>query len=54
MNKEEKEKLSIEEIKNYIFQFKKEELPDAEAPFHYEAEIWSGMKHFIRWLENKK
>lgn len=46
--------LPIEEIKNAIYQFKKEELPDAESPFHYEAEIWAGMKHFIQWLEAKR
>jgi len=43
--------LPVEEIKNAIYQFKKEELSDAESPFHYEAEIWAGMKHFIQWLE---
>ena len=46
--------LPVEEIKNAIYQFKKEELPDAESPFHYEAEIWAGMKHFIQWLEAKR
>lgn len=46
--------LSIEDIKKAVYQFKKEELPDAEVPFHYEAEIWAGMKSFIRWLEAKQ
>lgn len=45
--------LPVEDIKKAIFQFKKECLPDAEAPFHYEAEIWAGMQSFIRWLESK-
>lgn len=45
--------LPVEDIKKAIFQFKKECLPDAEAPFHYEAEIWAGMKRFISWLESK-
>lgn len=45
--------LPIEDIKKAIFKFKKECLPDAEAPFHYEAEIWAGMQSFIRWLESK-
>ena len=46
--------LPVEEIKKAINLFKEEELPNAESPFHYEAEIWSGMKHFIEWLETKK
>ncbi|HRH83609.1 MAG TPA: hypothetical protein PK210_05165 [Bacteroidia bacterium] len=45
--------LPVEDIKKAIFRFKKECLPDAEAPFHYEAEIWAGMQSFIRWLESK-
>lgn len=45
--------LPVEDIKKAIFQFKKECLPDAEVPFHYEAEIWAGMESFIRWLESK-
>ena len=45
--------LPVEDIKKAIFQFKKECLPDAEAPFHYEAEIWAGIQSFIRWLESK-
>ena len=40
--------------KKAVYQFKEEELPDAESPFHYEAEIWSGMKSFIRWIEAKQ
>lgn len=44
----------MEEIKKLICQFKEEQLPDAESPFHYEAEIWAGMKSFIDWLENKE
>jgi len=44
----------MEEIKNLIYQFKKEELPNAESPFHYEAEIWAGMKSFLMWLEIKE
>jgi len=36
-----KNSLSIEEIKKLIYQFKEEELPYADAPFHFQAEIWS-------------
>ena len=43
---------NIDEIKKAIHKFKKEELPDAESPYHFEAEIWSGMKSFLRWLES--
>jgi pyruvate-formate lyase-activating enzyme len=43
---------NIDEIKKAIHKFKKEELPDAESPYHFEAEIWSGMKSFLKWLES--
>jgi len=43
----------MDKIKQLIYQFKEEELPDAESPFCPEAEIWAGMKSFMRWLENK-
>lgn len=46
--------LPIEDIKKAIKKFKKEELPDAESPYHHEAEIWSGMQSFIRWLDANK
>ena len=45
--------LPLEEIKKAVYKFKKEELPDAEVPYHYEAEIWAGMKSFIKWIESK-
>ena len=41
-----------EELKKRIHQFKEECLPDAEAPFDCEAEVWAGMKHFIQWMES--
>lgn len=49
-----KSPLNIIELKSLLHKFKKEELPDAEIPFHYEAEIWAGMEHLVVWLENGK
>ena len=43
-----------EKIQELVYQFKKEELPDAESPYHFEAEIWAGMKSFLMWLEIKE
>ena len=43
----------IEEIKKLIDKFKTEQLPNSEKPFHYEAEVWSGMQHFIQWLDTQ-
>lgn len=43
----------LEHFKNLVFDFKQKELPDAESPFHYEAEIWSGFKSFIEFLDKK-
>lgn len=45
--------ISPEGIKNLFEEYKKEHLPDADEPFHYEAEIASGFKHFLLWLEQK-
>ena len=44
----------IAEIKKVIKQYKKEQLPDAETPYHFEAEIWSGMRNFLMWIESKR
>ena len=44
--------LNIDEIKKAVYKFKKEELPDAEIPYHFESEIWSGIQSFIDWLES--
>lgn len=49
-----KNSFPLEEVKKLIYKFKEEELPDAESPFHCEAEIWDGMKNFIQWLEKTK
>jgi len=46
-------KTSIEPMENLINEFKKECLPDANEPFHHEAEIAAGFKHFIEWLKKK-
>ena len=35
------------------FMKKKEQLPDADSPFHYEAEAWVGLKYFLEWLKDK-
>ncbi len=44
----------IIEVEKAIKQYKKEQLPDAETPYHFESEIWSGMKSFLRWIESKR
>jgi hypothetical protein len=44
---------NVEEVEKAIKQYKKEQLPDAETPYHFDAEIWSGMKSFLRWIESK-
>jgi len=45
--------LNIDSIKELLFLFKEQELPDAEEPFHPEAEIWCGFKRFMDWLSEK-
>ena len=41
------------EIKTLLEQYRDEEMPNWNAPFHYEAEGWASMKFFIQWLERK-
>lgn len=41
------------QVSDSVYQYVKEELPDANSPYHFEAEIWSGMQSFLLWLENK-
>jgi hypothetical protein len=53
-----KDKMKITEeffnqVSDSVYQYVKEELPDANSPYHFEAEIWSGMQSFLLWLENK-
>jgi len=43
--------MDINKIKQLAEKFKEEELPDAESPYHHEAEVWTGVKFFLRWLE---
>ena len=48
------EESEIQKIEDLLNEYKKEELKNCEVPFHYEAEIASGFKHFIEWLKRKK
>lgn len=46
-------KQEIKKINELLEQFKEEELPEWNERFSYDAEIWSGMRHFIKWLNRK-
>jgi len=41
------------EIKTLLEQYRDEEMPNWNAPYHYEAEGWASMKYFIQWLERR-
>ena len=41
-------------MKNLLDEYKKEKMPDAETPFHYEAEAWSTMKRFLAWVKERE
>lgn len=45
--------LLVEEMTKLLEQYRDEEMPDWNSPFHYEAEGWAAMKYFIKWLERK-
>lgn len=41
----------LAEIKSLVEQYRDEEMPDWNTPYHYDAEGWAAMKYFIQWLE---
>jgi hypothetical protein len=43
----------VEEIKKELLEFRAEQLPSYNSPYHYQSEIWSGLELFIEWLEKK-
>jgi len=45
--------LHIEETKKLLLQYRDEEMPDWNTPFHYQSEGWATMKYFLQWLESK-
>lgn len=45
--------VNVAQIEDLIQEFKDEELPDSDVPFHHEAEIAAGMSCFIAWLHRK-
>lgn len=46
--------ISTKEIKNLLSQFRDEKMPNWDTPYYYNAEAWSVMMEFIKWLEIKK
>jgi len=40
-------------IKTLLEQYRNEEMPEWNRPFHCDAEGWASMKNFINWLEDK-
>lgn len=54
-NKKESEvAVAFADIQKLIEEYKKEQLPHHKEPFHYEAEIASGFKYFLKWIKDKK
>lgn len=45
--------LDVGKIKKTLEQYRDEEMPGWDTPFHHDAEGWAAMKYFIRWLESK-
>ncbi len=41
----------IEHIEKLLNDYKKEELPGSDEPFHYDAEAAAGFKFFVEWLK---
>jgi hypothetical protein len=53
MNKGDAGGLLFDEVKTLLEQYRDEEMPNWNIPFHYEAEGWASMKYFIEWLERR-
>lgn len=47
-------KYSVDDFLNMIHEFEENELPNRNEPYHYEAEIASGLKYFARFIEGKQ
>ena len=47
------EKYDIGDFLNMIEEFKEKELPNRNVPYHYEAEIEAGLKHFEIFIKGK-
>lgn len=52
-NKTKIKSTDIEIVERFINQFREEELPNRNEPWHYDAEIDAGFKYFLIWLKNK-
>jgi hypothetical protein len=48
-----RDKLFNFEVINLVNKYRDEQLPNRDKPFHYEAEIDSGLKLFLEWLNTK-
>jgi hypothetical protein len=45
--------IKIEEIEKLLTEYRDEEMPGWNEPFHYEAEGWQSMVYFLEWLKRK-
>ena len=45
--------IKIEEIKKLLIEYRDEEMPGWNEPFHYHAEGWASMEYFLEWLKRK-
>ncbi len=47
-------KYTIEDFLDMIHEFEEKELPNRNQPYHYEAEIAAGLKHFELFIKGKQ
>jgi hypothetical protein len=47
-------KYTIEDFFNMIEEYREKELPNRNVPYHYEAEIDSGLKYLITFIKEKQ
>lgn len=52
-NKTKIKSTDIEIVERFINQYREEELPNRNQPYHYDAEADAGFKYFLIWLKNK-
>jgi hypothetical protein len=54
LNKIGKIKLYTEEdIEKLLIEYRDEQMPGWNEPYHYEAEGWQSMLYFLEWLKRK-
>ena len=42
-----------EKVKKLLIEYRDEQMPEWNTPYHYDTEGWASMEYFIKWLNQK-